>query len=64
MEVSGLVFNFVHMDRIDKLIMSWSSEIQAYLWVWFVSAITSGLSEREVREYALGMTEGGLRLMG
>lgn len=30
---------------------------------WFASAIASGLSEIEAREYALGMTEGGLRLM-
>lgn len=64
MGVSGLVFNLVHMDHIDKCIMYRSPEIQAYFWVWFDSAIASSLSEREAREYALGMTEGGLRLMG
>lgn len=31
--------------------------------MWYDSAIASGLSEIEAREYALGMTEGGLMLM-
>mgnify|MGYP001520663421 CR=1 FL=1 len=61
--VSGLVFNLMYMDCIDKCIMSWSPEIQEYFWGWFDSAIASGLSDIEAREYALGMTEGGLRLM-
>jgi hypothetical protein len=53
----------MYMDCIDKCIMSWSPEIQEYFWGWFDSAIASGLSDIEAREYALGMTEGGLRLM-
>lgn len=64
MGVSGLAFNYVRMDHIDNRFMSWTPEIQEYFWVWFDSAIASGLSEREAREYALGMTEGGLRLLG
>lgn len=63
MQVSGLVFNYVHVDPVDNHFMSWSPEIQEYFLEWFASAIASGLSEIEAREYALGMTEGGSRLM-
>lgn len=53
----------MHVDHVDNRFMSWSPEIQEYFWGWFDSAIASGLSDIEAREYALGMTEGGLRLM-